>query len=60
MINESYIRLFWRYLRFGFLAWGGPIAQLSLIKKELVDEQKLVSGALFNRLIMIVFFFIFI
>jgi chromate transporter len=47
--QESYGRLFWRFLRFGLLAWGGPVAQLAMIRQELVDEEHWVSNERFNR-----------
>ena len=43
--------IFLRFLRFGFLAWGGPVAQIAMIKRELVEEQKWISPARFNRLL---------
>ncbi|HVG58179.1 MAG TPA: chromate efflux transporter [Hyalangium sp.] len=46
---ESLPRLFWRFLRFGLLAWGGPIAQIAMIRQELVEEEKWVSPARFHR-----------
>ncbi len=46
---EPLPRLFWRFLRFGLLAWGGPIAQIAMIRHELVEEEKWVSPARFNR-----------
>lgn len=46
---EPLPRLFWRFLRFGLLAWGGPIAQIAMIRQELVEEEKWVSPAHFNR-----------
>jgi len=47
--RESYGRLFLRFLRFGFLAWGGPVAQIAMIRHELVDEEHWVSNERFNR-----------
>src|SRR5262245_39700670 len=47
--RESYSRLFLRFLRFGFLAWGGPVAQIAMIRRELVDEEHWVSNERFNR-----------
>lgn len=47
--KESYRRLFLRFLRFGFLAWGGPVAQIAMIKRELVDEEGWISRERFNR-----------
>jgi chromate transporter len=43
--------LFLRFLRFGALAWGGPVAQIAMIRQELVDEERWVSGAQFNRVL---------
>jgi chromate transporter len=48
---ESLGRLFWRYLRFGLLAWGGPVAQIAMIRQELVDEKRWVSPEHFNRVL---------
>ena len=42
-------RLFARFLRFGFLAWGGPVAQIAMLRRELVDEEGWVSSDRFNR-----------
>ena len=42
-------RLFLRFLRFGFLAWGGPVAQIGLIKHELVDRERWITADYFNR-----------
>src|SRR3712207_5248977 len=47
--REAYGRLFLRFLRFGFLAWGGPVAQFAMIRQELVDEERWVSKEKFNR-----------
>jgi chromate transporter len=38
--------LFLRFLKFGSLAWGGPVAQIAMIRHELVKEEKWVSPAL--------------
>src|SRR5687768_1595735 len=45
----SHWELFRRFLRFGFLAWGGPVAQIAMLRKELVDEERWVSSNRFNR-----------
>jgi len=47
----SYAQIFAKFLRFGFLAWGGPIAQIAMIRRELVDEEHWVSSARFNRIL---------
>lgn len=44
-------RLFLRFLRFGFLAWGGPVAQIAMIRQELVIEEKWVTPEHFNRML---------
>jgi chromate transporter len=41
--------LFLRFLRFGALAWGGPAAQIAMIKRECVDEERWVSEEAFRR-----------
>ena len=47
----GYGALFLRFLRFGLLAWGGPVAQIAMVKRELVDEEKWLSPDRFNRLL---------
>lgn len=47
--REPYGKLFWRFLRFGMLAWGGPVAQIAMIREELVEEERWVSSEKFNR-----------
>jgi len=51
--QESLLAIFWRFLRFGFLAWGGPVAQIAMIKRELVEEERWVEPSRFNRLLAI-------
>ena len=48
---EGLDRLFLRFFRFGFLAWGGPVAQIAMIRQELVDEERWVSKERFNRIL---------
>jgi chromate transporter len=43
--------IFFRFLRFGLLAWGGPVAQIAMIKRELVDEERWIDPSRFNRLL---------
>lgn len=46
----SPLRLFWFFLsRFGLFAWGGPVAQIALIKEQLVVKHKWITIARFNR-----------
>src|SRR5829696_59207 len=47
--HESYGRLFLRFVRFGLLAWGGPVAQIAMIRQELVEEEHWISRERFNR-----------
>src|SRR6185436_12128418 len=49
----SLAAIFARFLRFGLLAWGGPVAQIAMIKRELVEEEKWLSPERFNRLLAI-------
>lgn len=49
--HESLGRLFLRFLKFGSLAWGGPVAQIAMIRHELVTEEKWVSPQHFNRVL---------
>jgi len=46
---ESPGAIFLRFLRFGCLAWGGPAAQIAMIKQECVDEEKWVDELSFQR-----------
>ena len=45
--------IFRRFLRFGLMAWGGPVAQIAMIKRELVEEERWVEPSRFNRLLAI-------
>ncbi len=47
--QEPYPRLFLRFLRLGLLAWGGPVAQIAMIRQELVEEDRWISPERFNR-----------
>lgn len=49
--HETYLQLFFRFLKFGLLAWGGPVAQIAMIRQELVDEERWISSARFNRVL---------
>ena len=48
---ESYPKLFWRFLKFGLLAWGGPVAQIAMIRQELVDDEQWITSERFNRVL---------
>jgi chromate transporter len=41
--------IFRRFLKFGCLAWGGPAAQIAMIKHECVDEEGWVSEETFKK-----------
>ncbi|KAJ3330331.1 hypothetical protein HDU93_000457 [Gonapodya sp. JEL0774] len=41
--------LFKLFLYFGFNAWGGPVAQIALLKERLVVKEKWISIAKWNR-----------
>jgi len=43
--------LFLRFLRFGALAFGGPVAQIAMLKQALVDEEHWIEKARFSRLL---------
>lgn len=42
-------QLFKIFLRFGFLAWGGPTSQITMLKEKLVDKKKWISPNKFKR-----------
>jgi chromate transporter len=41
--------IFARFLKFGLLAWGGPAAQIAMIKHECVDEEGWVDEETFKK-----------
>ena len=41
--------IFFRFLKFGALAWGGPAAQISMISRECVDEEGWVDAETFKK-----------
>lgn len=43
--------LFLKFLRFGALAFGGPVAQIAMLRQALVEEQRWIDKARFNRLL---------
>lgn len=46
----SVLQIFWLFLtKFGLFAWGGPVAQIALIKDILVIQQKWITLARFVR-----------
>jgi chromate transporter len=47
--REPLARLFLRFLRFGALAWGGPVAQIGALRTELVERERWITPQRFNR-----------
>ena len=43
--------IFIRFLKFGLLAWGGPAAQVAMIKRECVDEEHWISEDTFKKVL---------
>src|SRR5688500_17040361 len=41
--------IFLRFLKFGALAWGGPAAQIAMIKRECVDQEGWVDEETFKQ-----------
>jgi chromate transporter len=48
---DSPASIFVRFLKFGLLAWGGPAAQIAMIKHECVDEESWIDEASFKKLL---------
>jgi len=49
--EDSRGSIFVRFLKFGALAWGGPAAQIAMIKRECVDEEHWISDESFRKLL---------
>lgn len=49
--HDSPGSIFLRFLKFGALAWGGPAAQIAMIKHECVDEERWVSEDAFKKML---------
>src|ERR671916_797771 len=47
--SDSPGSIFLRFLKFGCLAWGGPAAQIAMIKRECVDEEGWATEEAFRR-----------
>ena len=47
--EDSPLEIFLRFLKFGALAWGGPAAQIEMIRKECVEEERWVSPESFKK-----------
>ena len=46
---DSPASIFIRFLKFGCLAWGGPAAQIAMIKRECVDDEGWVTEETFKK-----------
>jgi chromate transporter len=49
--SDSPGSIFIRFLKFGCLAWGGPAAQIAMIKRECVNEERWIDEATFKKLL---------
>lgn len=47
----SLLGLFLKFLRFGALAFGGPVAQIAMVRQAIVEEERWIDPARFNRLL---------
>ena len=47
--RQSLWAVFLRFLRFGALAWGGPVAQIDMIRHELVEQERWIDPVRFHR-----------
>ncbi|GLK46142.1 MULTISPECIES: chromate efflux transporter [Novosphingobium] len=43
--------LFLKFLRFGALAFGGPVAQIAMLRQALVEDERWIDKGRFNRLL---------
>ena len=43
--------LFLKFLGFGLLAFGGPVAQIAMLRQRLVEEERWIDRPRFNRLL---------
>lgn len=49
--SESAWDIFLLFLKFGFNAWGGPVAQIGMLREELVGRRQWISSEKFNRVL---------
>lgn len=45
------LALFLKFLRFGCLAFGGPVAQIAMLRQALVEDEQWIDRGRFNRLL---------
>lgn len=43
--------MFAKFLRFGLLAFGGPVAQIAMLREALVERERWIDAGRFNRLL---------
>ncbi|RYG88673.1 MAG: chromate efflux transporter [Alphaproteobacteria bacterium] len=43
--------LFFKFLRFGALAFGGPVAQIAMLRQALIEQERWIDSTRFNRLL---------
>ena len=48
-MQDGWASIFFRFLKFGALAWGGPAAQIEMVKRECVDREGWVSEETFKK-----------
>jgi chromate transporter len=51
MQHESKLAIFLMFLRFGFFAWGGPVAQINMLREELVEQKKWINKDKFKHVL---------
>lgn len=49
--GDSLLSIFLIFLRFGLLAWGGPVAQIAMIREELVQRRGWIAPEKFARVL---------
>lgn len=51
LMSNPHFDIFLTFLRFGCLAWGGPVAQINMIREELVEKEGWISADKFKRVL---------
>lgn len=49
--EQSPLSFFLIFLRFGLLAWGGPVAQIAMIREDLVNKKHWITPEKFGRVL---------
>lgn len=47
----THAQLFFRFLKFGAMVFGGPVAQIAMLKRELIEHERWMPVERFNRLL---------